>query len=97
MKIIQQSRPLIFYAGLDRTELLTKPKVRSRFLLSTSGISFVWMQSIGLPTYCEAEMMMEKANMQVVVSLGEYFVIFRKNSDISKLFNIENILFYTVN
>ena len=27
------------------------------------------MQSMGLPTYCEAEMMIEKASMQVVVSL----------------------------
>ena len=33
----------------------------------TSGMSLVWMQSMGLPTYCEADTMMEKASMHVVV------------------------------
>ena len=34
----------------------------------TSGMSFVWMQSMGLPTYCLAETIREKANIHVVVT-----------------------------
>ena len=38
-----------------------------RLMGLTSGMSLVWIQSMGLPTYWEADTTMEKASMQVVV------------------------------
>lgn len=57
--------------GVDHVLVMSRMMIRLCGLCGlcglTSGMSLVWMQSMGLPTYCEADTTIEKASMQVVV------------------------------
>ena len=55
--------------GVDTVRIPYMKHTCTSSIQPTSGISLVWIQSMGLPTYCLAETMREKANMQVVVTL----------------------------
>ena len=43
--------------------------IQQYVLRTSSGISFVWMQSMGLPTYCRVVTMREKARRIITVRL----------------------------
>ena len=68
-RLIKVQPILVYCCGTAKLDKVTFYLYPSAVLLLTSGMSLVCIQSMGLPTYCLAETMSEKANMQVVVTL----------------------------